>query len=74
MESTVVDTQLKRSNPKYSSQLVENLWDLWNEELFCDCSLVAEGKTINANRVIYSAASPFFMNVLPANRASNTDV
>lgn len=47
----------------YQKAFVTELTGLLNDGFCCDCHLFAEGKSVNAHRVILSAASPYFKNI-----------
>lgn len=51
----------------FQSSLTTTLENLWDEESFCDVTLFCEGQEIRAHKVVLSACSSVFKNLLQRN-------
>lgn len=44
----------------YGSQMLQNLYDLWQAECFCDVEIVCDGQIFKVHRMVLSASSSYF--------------
>ncbi|XP_029947621.1 LOW QUALITY PROTEIN: zinc finger and BTB domain-containing protein 40 [Salarias fasciatus] len=50
--------------PNYSSQLMQQLWSLRKEGLFCDCTIMVGGSQRRAHKLLLAASSMLFRSLL----------
>lgn len=71
LESSLMERITYNSSPNFKKEFCVNLLDLLADDVYCDCSLVAEGKVVNAHRVVLSAASPYLKTIFNRNHGFN---
>ncbi|GLH14746.1 Krueppel homolog 1 [Gryllus bimaculatus] len=63
--------RLQLSWQEHHSTLVSLVQSFWDNDLFVDCTLAAEGKYLKAHKIILSACSPYFQLIFSQENEKN---
>ncbi|XP_040890162.1 zinc finger and BTB domain-containing protein 40 [Toxotes jaculatrix] len=59
--------------PNYSSQLMQQLWDLRKEGLYCDCTILVGDSPHRAHKLVLAASSMLFRSLLDTSDTISID-
>ncbi|XP_034021414.1 LOW QUALITY PROTEIN: zinc finger and BTB domain-containing protein 40-like, partial [Thalassophryne amazonica] len=59
--------------PNYSSQLMQQLWTLRKDDLFCDCTILVGDEPHRAHKLVLAASSMLFRSILKSSDTISID-